>query len=194
MTRSRLLVDLVVGAAAGGIAYFVALPKPETALEARRAEAQVVNEGDGHGRDRAKATRSPVIAPRAAPAEVADAGVSIEERRSMLNLRNEAIRVSSEDMHRRGVSVLGCVDGVVFAGAEKLRFAAEVVSTPMEATIERWRFLEVAEGEPLPASFAECAARAFGGGQHLVAAKDFPFPDFTGEVQILYTIPAPASR
>ena len=112
----------------------------------------------------------------------------------MLTLRNEAIRVSSEDMHRRGMSVLGCLEGLTFAGAEKLRFAAEVVSTPTEATIQRWRFVEVAEGEPLPESFAACASRAFGGGQHLVAAKGFPFPEYTGDVQILYTIPAPAPR
>ena len=112
----------------------------------------------------------------------------------MLTLRNEVIRASSEDMHGRGVSVMKCLEGTRLAGDEKIRFAVDVVSSPQEATIRQWRFVEIADGEPLPESFAACAARAFGGGQHLVPPKDFAFPSYSGELLILYTIPATSSR
>jgi hypothetical protein len=92
---------------------------------------------------------------------------------------------------RRGEDVMKCLECVHLAGAEKIRLSVDVVSTPGEATTGRWRFVEIADGEPLPESFASCAARALGGGQHLVPPKDFHFPEYRGDPSVLYTIPAP---
>jgi hypothetical protein len=195
-STTKLLIDLGVGAAAGGVAYVLALPGPEAAQMAGARDTSVAHdpgEGERHPVNREPPGRSPTISPPAAPATIVDAGESIEERRSMLTLRNEVIRVSSEDMHRRGASVLACVAGLSFAAPEKIRFAVDVVSTPQEATIRQWRFVEIADGEPLPESFAACAVRAFGGGQRLVPPKDFSFPSYIGELLILYTIPASSS-
>ena len=111
----------------------------------------------------------------------------------MTMLRNAAIVESSRSMHDRDQDIVACFEGARPAGAEKLRFAVDVTSTPMEATLGRWRFVEVVEGEPVPATFAACAARALGDGQQLVPKPGFPFPDYRGELSILYTIPAPPS-
>jgi len=107
-------------------------------------------------------------------------------------LRNEVIRASAEDMGRRGVSVMSCLDGVRLAGTEKIRFAVKVASTADQASTGEWRFVEIAEGEPLPESFAACATRAFGAVQHVAPPSGEQFPDYHGELMMLYTIPAAA--
>ncbi len=94
-------------------------------------------------------------------------------------------------MQRRGADVMRCLADVELAGVEKLRFSVDVVSTAHEATTGRWRFVEIVDGEPLPVSFAACAARALGGGQRVVPPKGLQFPSYRGDLEMVYTIPAP---
>jgi hypothetical protein len=190
----RLAAELLAGAAACGIAYYFARPNA-----APRSPAPSIIRRAAHARDERQqpdsvaehGARAPsVAAPRS---EHADAAPSPKQESAMTMLRNAAIVESSRSMHDRGQDIVECFEGTRPAGAEKLRFAVEVTSIPAEATLGQWRFVEVVDGEPVPATFAACAARALGGGQHLVPKPGFRFPDYRGDLSILYTIPAPAS-
>lgn len=198
----RLVMDLVVGVAAAGVAYWGAsavLSEPPSARVAQgrsstldeRAHAPA---GSPRGGADSAAVRiaAPVraVQPNAQPTEAPEDLRAVQQRASMNLLRNEAIRASTEDMAHRHVSIMGCLDGVRLAGAEKIRFAVDVESTSDEATTGAWRFVEVADGEPLPGSFAACAARAFGVGQRVVPPPGQQFPDYHGDLVMLYTIPA----
>lgn len=110
---------------------------------------------------------------------------------ALSTLRNEALVTSAADMGTRGADLRRCLEGVQLAGTQKLRLAVDVDASPGEATVGRWRFVEIVDGEPLPATFAACAETTLGGGQHLVAPPDQPFPTYRGELSFVYTIPAP---
>ena len=117
----------------------------------------------------------------------------MEERLAIVTLRNELISAASADMQRRGEDVARCLADVELAGVEKLRFSVDVTSSPHEATVGQWRFVEIVDGEPLPLSFPSCASHALGGGQHLAPPQGYEFPDYRGDLEILYTIPAPVA-
>lgn len=187
----RLLGELAAGLVACAITYYLARPSvgPQGA-------APAVSHTADHRNERPQSGRIADGGPPAQPVTVArneqpDRAPSPEQERAMTMLRNAAIAESSRDMQSRGQSVVACVGDAQPAGTEKLRFAVEVTSTPTEATLGAWRFIEVADGEPVPPSFAECAARALGGGQHLVPPAGFRFPDYRGELSFLYTIDPP---
>lgn len=191
----KILVEIFAGLIACGSAYYLALPRStDQEMEAPSVARRNVGVGPErpHVPEAPPPIREAVGAPPPTPGGGVDAGPSREQESAMTMLRNEVIVATSKDMHQRGEDVLKCLDGAQLAGAQKLRFSIDVVSTPFEATTGRWRFVEIADGEPLPDSFASCAARAFGGGQHLVPPKDFHFPDYRGDLLILYTIPAPS--
>jgi hypothetical protein len=190
----KLVIELLAGVAAGMGAFYLA--RPEHAAPKVDPPVRPRVEATG-ARPRALDVPAPVrdaaVTPPAPTRVSVDGGPSIAQRSAMTMLRNEVIVASAKDMHLRGADVLSCLEGVQLAGAQKLRFSVEVVSTPLEATTGRWRFVEIAEGEPLPDSFGPCAARALGSGQRLVPPEGFRFPEYSGELEILYTIPAPAA-
>jgi hypothetical protein len=199
----KLFVDVLAGVAACGVAYYLAssqFNENEVTPDVHR-NPHVRNPHVPDGNDAGPPVSAvPPEENRAASArpsvnadEVSDAGPSAEQEFSMNMLRNAVITATAKDMYQRGEDILKCLDGVQLAGAEKIWFSVDIVSKPDEATIGRWRFVEVADGEPLPDSFASCAARAFGGGQHLVPPKDIHFPQYRGDLSILYTIPAPSA-
>jgi len=109
----------------------------------------------------------------------------------MNTLRNAALVASSADMRRRGKDLVACFTDDRPLGEEKLRFEVEVTSAARGATLGVWRFVEVVDGEPVSASFAACAAAAYGGGQHLAPPEGERFPDYTGVLSFIYTLPAP---
>jgi hypothetical protein len=193
----KLAIDVLAGVAACGGAYYLALPyfteDEVTTVVRSNPGVPKVNQERLPVPEAPAPNRAAITAPRLRAGERMDAGLSMEQQSSMNMLRNGVIHATAEDMHRRGEDVMTCLDGVRLAGAEKIRFSVDVVSTPNEATTGRWRFVEIADGEPLPASFASCAARAMGGGQHFVPPKDFHFPEYQGDLLILYTIPAPSA-
>jgi hypothetical protein len=198
----RLVAELMVGAATAGVAYWLASavlsePAPDRVAQGRSPDDRThAPAGSRHSRaDRAE-VRLPAPARAARPdAQTTEAPEDLQafkQRASMNLLRNELIRASAEDMGRRGVRVMSCLDGVRLAGTEKIRFAVDVEATADQATTGAWRFVEIAEGEPLPGSFAACATRAFGTGQRFAPPPGEQFPDYHGELMMLYTIPAPA--
>jgi hypothetical protein len=189
----RLAAELLAGAAACGIAFYVARPDVAPRSPAPSTMRRAADARDERQRLDSVAEHA-VQAPSAAVprSEHADARPSPEQESAMTMLRNAAIEESSRSMHDRGQDIDACFEGAPPAGAEKLRFAVGVTSTPAEATLGQWRFVEVVDGEPVPATFAACAARALGGGQHLVPKPGFRFPDYRGDLSILYMIPAPA--
>lgn len=106
-------------------------------------------------------------------------------------LRSEIARVAVEDMGRRGKDVMACLAGVTLADALTLRFAVDVDATAEQAHLGSWRFVEIVSGEPLPDSFAPCAAEAFGAGQRVAPPPGFRFPAYRGEIAIVYRVPPP---
>jgi hypothetical protein len=179
----KLLTEVLAGAAACGIAYYVALPNAATAQQTRTVPRAAQPQHD----QAVPSARSANTATVASPAVTEP---SLEQQNAMATLRNEVSVESSRDMQARGQSVVACLAGIQFAGAEKLRFSVAVASMRDKATIEGWQFVEVAEGEPVPESFASCASNALGKGQRLAPPKDLHFPDYRGGLSILYTIPA----
>jgi hypothetical protein len=200
----KLLAEVLAGLVACGAAYYLARPDgPDTASrrdqtnvgrsiaapEPTRVDHPDVRTAAGSF---SVAERPPAIeTPPTRIVRAADAHSSAEEQRAMATLRNEVIVAVSADMQRRGADVMSCLADVELAGVEKLRFSVDVVSTANEATTGQWRFVEIVDGEPLAVSFGACAARALGGGQRVVPPKDFRFPSYRGDLEILYTIPAP---
>lgn len=199
----KLFKDVVAGVAAAGVAYWVA-----SAVLARTPPSRVAEGRSSTIQERADtATDSPprradsaaariaaearAVQPAQPSTEPADDLRTIQQRSSMTLLRNEVIRASAEDMARRRVSVTSCLDGTRLSGEEKIRFAVDVESTADHATIGAWRFVEIADGEPLPGSFATCAERAFGRGHRVAPPPGEQFPEHRGELMMLYTIPAP---
>jgi hypothetical protein len=196
------VADFVAGVAAAGVSYGVAsailaepVPiraPPDRSLERR---AQVRDDSPRGPAERVAVSKlAPARAarPGAQATDTPESQESFKERASMNLLRNEVIRAYTEDMGRRGVSVVSCLDGVRLAGTEKIRFAVTVASSASQASTGEWRFVEIAEGEPLPESFAACATRAFGAGQRVAPPSGEQFPDYRGELMMLFTIPAAA--
>ncbi len=189
----KLLVEVLAGLAACAAAYYVARPDPSSS----------VNEPEPHAAVAAEGPASPVAVsssprrldpPRVHVLSSVDAGPSVEEQQALITLRNEVISAASADMQRRGANVTNCLAGAELAVVEKLRFSVHVASSAHEGTTGQWHFVEIVDGEPLPDSFAACAARALGGGQHLVPPKGHAFPEYSGDLEIIYTIPAPVAR
>jgi hypothetical protein len=187
----RLAAELAAGLVAGGIAYYLARPDTSAPEAVPRSVQPAADRRDEQPR-RDRADRAALVPPAAvAHSELTP---SPEQDRAMTMLRNAAIMESARGMHSRGEDLAACFDGARPAGAEKLRFAVEVASIPAQATLGRWRFVEVADGEPVPASFAACAERVLGAGQQLVPPAGFRFPDYHGELSFVFTVPAPADE
>lgn len=186
----KLLVEMAAGLAACGAAYYLA--RPDGAVSAPTAPPRATELVDPRSETVVTLPRpGPIDTPRLHAISTPDARPSGEQQRAMMTLRNEVIVAASADMQRRGQDVMACLEGVELAGVEKLRFSVHVTSSAHEATTGQWQFVEIADGEPLPPPFAACAARALGGGQHLVPPKGHAFPEYSGDLEILYTIPAP---
>jgi hypothetical protein len=188
----KLLVEVLAGVAACGAVYYFARPSsPERPAETTRRDAALVESSSSSVQ--LSPSRRAVEATHIRASSAADTPTSPADEAAMATLRNALIVATSADMQRRGEDVVKCLADVKLSGVQKLRFSVDIVSTPRDATAGQWQFVEIIDGEPLPASFAACAARALGGGQHLVPPQDLRFPEYRGELEIVYTIPAPSS-
>ena len=190
MRRSKkLLVDLVAAIAAGGVAYYVAPPDDSAAnAETSRHDITAIT-APMCAPIHSPPSRSPDAA-HAPALSGAKAGPRVDDQLSMAILRNQLIVATSAYMHRRGEDVMRCLVDVQLAGPEKLRFTMDVDSSAHQATTGPWRFVEIVDGEPLPASFETCATRALGAGHQLAPPNGLEFPTYRGELAIIYTIPA----
>jgi hypothetical protein len=187
----KIVFDVLAGMAACGVACFLALPDPATTSD----DGNVRTMPEPGGRSpRLLAPSMPVrgssAGTLAGSEDGSTAGLTPEQKFSVSMLRNEIVSAVAEDMHRRGESVMNCLAGMRLADTERVRLAVNVVSAALEAVTAQWRFVEIAEGEPLPDSFGSCAEHALGGNQHIVAPAGFHFPDYHGQLLFLYTIPA----
>jgi len=143
----RLATELLAGAAACAIAYYLARLDAAPRSSAPSTMRRTADARDERQRPDSVADHAGQAPSAAVPhSEHADAWPSLEQESAMTMLRNAAIEESSRSMHDRGQDVVACFEGIRFAGAEKLRFAVEVTSTPAEATLGQWRFVEVADG------------------------------------------------
>lgn len=134
----RLAAELLAGAAACWIAYYFARPdvaprSPPPSTMRRAADARDEQQRPDSVAEHAAQAPSAAV-PRS---EHADARPSLEQESAMTMLRNAAIVESSRSMHDRDQDIVACFEGARPAGAEKLRFAVEVTSTPAEATLGR---------------------------------------------------------
>ena len=186
----KLAAELLAGVVACGVAYVVARPGDDRVQQsAHRDATPTASFGSEAPAERSPPPASHVAHTRAVATASRDA--SVEDERAMMTLRNELVVATSADMQRRGEDVVKCLGDIELAGVQKLRFAVDIESTAHEAVAGSWRFVEVVDGEPLPASFEHCAARALGGGYRLTPPTGFEFPRYRGRIDILYTIPAP---
>ena len=188
----KLVGELLIGAFVGGAAYWFAAPTTAVLTSAAdiRSNASSPEKRAAASLGRRSADGLLRVPSLGAPGDSRAAMSDVDER-ELVVLRNEIIRVTSEDMHRRGQDVWRCLDGHTLSGPEKLRFSVRVDATPSLATTGRWQLVEIVDGEPLPETFAECAARAFGSGLKLAPAANQPFPTYHGQLSMLYTIHAP---
>jgi hypothetical protein len=191
----KLYLELLIGVAVGASVYVLARAKnasepvrgadgTTTAVDLPQQEPAATSLP---GSETTIATDTVSVA-RSAPR---DARAEHENRMAMNALKNAIITSTSEDMHRRGTDLLACTRDLDLAGTEKLRFSVHVDSSKSSADYGPWRFDEIVDGEALPASFAPCAQRALGQGGHVKAGQDLEFPQYEGDVELVYTIPAP---
>jgi hypothetical protein len=190
----KLYLELLIGAAVGTGVYVVARHRSASAQQrSAGAPATATHESTETA---VPITSDGMLVPEAVPRGVGsgaskEARAEYEQRIAMTTLRNAIITTTSQDMHHRGTDLLACTRDLDLAGTEKLRFAVSVDSSRGSADYGPWRFLEIVDGEALPASFAACAQRALGQGGHLTAAPDVAFPEYRGDVELIYTVPAP---
>lgn len=180
----KLLVELLAGVGVCGVVYYVARDKsrdtPSAAAEHEPQHASALIEGPS----------TPPASTRSRHYDLAATPNAVNAR-DLAALRNEVIIAAVTDMHRRGEDIMTCLGDATFSGAEKLRFAVDVSASAHEATVGQWRFVEIVDGEPLPSTFAPCADHAFGGGHRVVPPKGLAFPAYSGELSVVYTVPAP---
>jgi len=197
----RLVIDVLAGATAGVLTFYLVSPEPEpapqpTAGSAELTDSSLARNGDGRGHaeglQRETRARAFMYHTEGRTPESNPRSQSFGERLRLQSLRNEVIKASSEYGSRRGDSVLDCLGGVELMGTQKLRFSVEIESTLTEATIVRWQFVEVIDGQPLPNEFSSCAERALGGDLRIVPPAGADFPDYRGTLDIVYVIPAPS--
>lgn len=198
----KLAIEIALGMVAFSAAFLLGRPEehvaPSGGTTARNDPTSVTVQASSRSQqppgDRAW-RHAPAPAPAPPPKNsAAPRGDEIVEMRALKVLRNAAIEAVAEDMHRRHTDLMHCLADADLAGANKLRLAASVVAAPEQAAISRWRFVEVAEGEPMPASFAACAAEALGGDQQLTPPEGTQFPSYAGDLEIIYTVPAPVAE
>jgi hypothetical protein len=106
-------------------------------------------------------------------------------------LRNGILNATGRDMQARQASVPDCLLGVELAGALKFRLAVHVVSSAKEARFDRWRFVEIVDGQELPGSFPGCVETALGGGGLVSPRPGTTFPVYDGDISTVYRIQAP---
>lgn len=182
----KLAADLLLGAAAAVAAFFAVdralTDEPAAAVAPAQARAPVAAPSP-HAPDRAPA-RPAVAPPPAARPVSAPVAPDLPDARALDALEDAALRASAT--YRDGRAMLACLDGMEVIGKLKLRFRVEVDATPREAKILGWRFIEVAEGQPVPASFGACAERALVGDPIATPRYAGPFPTYRGEVEVIY--------
>lgn len=192
----KLYLEVLIGAAVGVGVYAVA--------RHRDAPARVAV--DDRTRDRVPAERGgfePVerrgFAPPPGRSEIArpaseaprDPRAEHDDRVAMNALETAIIVRTSEDMQMRGADVRACARSLDLAGTQKLRFSVAADSTRGSADFGPWRFREIVDGEALPDSFGPCAEQALGQGGHVTAGSDTAFPEYRGDIELIYTLPAP---
>ena len=89
---------------------------------------------------------------------------------------------------------MDCLADVELAGTQKIRFAVHVRSTPTEAIVGPWRFVEIADGQALLAAFPECAESALGTVGRIMPGAEIQFPRYEGDIYTDYRIEAPRDR
>jgi len=122
---------------------------------------------------------------------VSDQLSSSADGMELSDLRNSVLLATGRDMQFRHASVLDCLHGVELASAQKNRLAVHVVSTAKEANFDRWRFVEIVDGQELPGSFPRCVESALGGGGLVIPRPGTTFPVYDGEISTVYRIQAP---
>lgn len=194
----RVIGDVLAGIAAGAVTLLVALhvtaPEsrvnavaPAASVDERRPVGSLQTPSAGSSRRSERWSFSvPVIQMRGA-----DADASTGEPSSFTALRNHLVDETGRAMHRRGVSVMDCLAGVELVGAQKIRFAAQIVSTPTEAIVGPWRFVEIVDGQVLPDAFPACAESALGTVGRITPEAGIQFPRYEGDIATVYRIEAP---
>jgi hypothetical protein len=137
------------------------------------------------GEGRAKRPPSMVIPPRTVESDPA-------ARIANHALRNAIDAATLEDMFHREARIEDCLDPALRAGAEKLRFTADVVSSEASVTVGTWRLVEAGDGAALTEDAIECAERAIGGDLVVTAPDGQTFPTYAGTFSFTYRIPAPS--
>ncbi len=190
----KLYLELLVGAAVGVGVYVVARHRdaPASVAVDEKTPDRVPAE-HGVPLEHRGFTPPPGGTEVAHPASEAprDPRAEHDDRVAMNALETAIIARTSEDMQKRGADVRACARSLDLAGTQKLRFSVAADSTRGSADFGPWRFREIVDGEALPDSFGPCAERALGQGGHVTAGSDIAFPEYRGDVEIIYTLPAP---
>lgn len=189
--------QILAGVAAGVATFFVALHV--TAPESRAIVGSPTSTTDdrhppGAWQAPTAGSSHPSDRPFSVPFQQvpgSGAGANADEPLAFHALRNRVLDETGRAMQRREVSVMDCLAGVELVGAQKIRFAAHVRSTPAEAIVGPWRFLEVADGQALPDAFPECAESALGTVGRINPGAEGQFPRYEGEISTVYRIEAP---
>jgi hypothetical protein len=121
---------------------------------------------------------------------VGDQFASSSDRIELNELHNSILSETGREMQFRHASVLDCINGVDLASTQKIRLAVHVVSTGKEARFDRWRFVEIVDGQELPDSFPGCVESALGGGGLVIPRPGATFPVYDGEISTVYRIQA----
>ncbi len=192
----KLYLELLIGAAVGVGLYVVARHREAPASVAVHEKSPDGVPPDGGGfaplehRGFAPPPGGSEVA-RPAPGDPRDPRAEHDERVAMNALKSAIILRTSEEMQKRGADVRACARTLDLAGTQKLRFFVSADSTRGSADFGPWHFREIVDGEALPDSFGPCAERALGQGGHVTAGSDIAFPEYRGDVEIIYTLPAP---
>ena len=194
----KLGIEIVLGGVAAIVTYSLARPAQQSTVAPPQRMEVVEGAASGGGSATSPPTHEQDAGIRRGVVDTSakhgTAPESAARTRAMQTLYNAVVMASAEDTFSRGEDIRQCLSGVELAGPQKLRFAVSVTSGPAQAVAGPWRFVEIVDGEPLPASFPECAERILGGAERVVKAGEDAFPDFVGELDIIYRIPAPALR
>lgn len=192
----KLYLEVLIGAAVGAGVYVVARHQdaPASVAVDEKSPDRVPPERGGFAPLGPRGFAAPLggsEVARPAPEAPRNPRAEHDDRVAMNALKTAIIVRTSEDMQKRGADVRACARSLDLAGTQKLRFSVAADSTPGSADFGPWRFREIVEGEALPDSFGPCAERALGQGGHVTTGSDSPFPDYRGDVDVIYTLPAP---
>lgn len=109
-------------------------------------------------------------------------------------LRNRVIDETGLGMQARGVSLDSCMAADDIVGDLKIRASATVSSTPNEAVVHQWKFVEVLDGQLVPATFEACVVRVLGREFRFQSKPNIPFSTFDGDVSTVFRLSRGASN